>query len=430
MIRRGTKMVFGLGMLGLGSWTMLSTYSASEGATAVVNGKVAIIRAPKDGYVSFGSLHRGSAVEKGEPIGSFAVSLSPGQDTSGPKTIVQARGRVHAIAAEIGDLQKQYDDLRRQSDEYRDARLKQLDIKLAETQAAAEASRAKERSAASIVDRQRHELARGFALKETVTAAEQAASAARLDRAAAEKKLDGLKVEVAAARNGTYLADGYNNSSYSQQRADQVALRIAELKADSRQQDSLIASLSNNDQSPRPADAGADTAVRSDLKSPVSGMLWSINSESGQFVRAGDELARVIDCTQLFTSIAVSQRGYGAIREGEHASFRGEGQPVAWRGTVVWAGVADREFGTRIQAALDPPAPSDARYNLMVALDNGERVDGQCPVGKPGRVTFDSETTWGKTASEWGQTANEWGQVAQAILASLRDRLASRLATN
>lgn len=420
MIRRGTKMVFGIGMLGLGGWTMLSTYSASEGATAVVNGKVAIIRAPKDGYVSFGSLHRGSAIEKGEPIGSFAVSLSPAQDTSGPKTIVQARGRVQAIAAEVGDLQKEHDELRRQADEYRDARLRQLDIKLSEAKAAAEASRAKERSTASIVDRQRHELARGFALKETVTAAEQSASAARFEREAAEKKLEGLKVEVAAAKNGTYLTDGYNNSSYSQQRADQVALRIAELKAESRQQGSLIASLNDDNGPLRSTNAGADTAVRSDLNSPVSGLLWSISAESGQFVRAGDEVARVIDCTQLFTSVAVSQRGYGAIREGEHASFRGEGQPEAWQGTVVWAGVADREFGTRIQAALDPPTPSDARYNLMVALDARERVGGQCPVGKPGRVTFDSEKAWGKTASDWAQ-------VAQATLITLRDRLVSRL---
>ncbi|WGR94615.1 HlyD family secretion protein [Bradyrhizobium sp. ISRA443] len=422
MIRRGTKMVFGIGMLGLGSWTMFSTYSASEGATAVVNGKVAVIRAPKDGYVSFGSLHRGSAVEKGEPIGRFAVSLSPAHDTSGPKTVAQARGRVQAIAAEIDGLQNQYDQLRREADEYRDARLRQLNIKLSEAKAAAEASRAKEHSTATIVSRQRREFARGFALKDTVTAAEQAANAARFDREAADKKLDSLNVEVAAAKNGTYLTDGYNNSSYSQQRADQVALRITELKAESQQQESLIASLNGDNRSLRPTDAGADSAVEADLASPVSGLLWSISAESGQFVRAGDELARVIDCKQLFASIAVSQRGYGAIREGEPASFHSEGQPVAWHGTVVWAGVADREFGTRVQAALDPPTPSDARYNLMVALDSDRHAGEQCPVGKPGRVTFDSENTWARTASDLGRTASEWGKTARATLVELQDR--------
>jgi multidrug resistance efflux pump len=385
MIRRGLKLFAGVGVVGLGAWTMADSFASSEGAPAVVSGQTAIIRATQDGYASLNALRRGSAVHKGEAIGTIVLSPT-GENKS--MTLVQTKGRVDAIQSEVAVLQGQIRELQERTDKNRVARIDELSSKIAQASANIEAARAKEAAANAVRDRQQKLYAIGYTVKSSVEAAEHTADGARLDRTAAEKQIATLQVELSAAREGTFLQDAYNDAAYSQQRADQLRLRVADLQAESQQQRHVLDLLEDDAQLVNASDPNAASKQKVSVLSPVSGIAWSVTN-NGQYVRAGDEIARIVDCSELSVNATVSPLEYASIKDGGRASFRQTDQKQPWKGTVTWAGVPEsNETATSIPAALAPGSNS-AQYRVIVALDDVSDATN-CPAGKFGRVVFEN----------------------------------------
>src|SRR5882762_2354391 len=335
MITKGLKLFAGIGVVGLGAWTMVDSFASSEGAPAVVSGQTAILRATQDGYALLNALRRGSAVHKGEAIGT--IVLSPTGDNKS-MTLVQTKGRVDAIQSEIVALQGQIRELQERTEKNRVARIDDLSSKMEQASANIEAARAKEAAASAVRDRQQKLYSIGYTVKSSVEAAEHTADGARLDRTAAEKQIATLQVELSAAREGTFLQDAYNDAAYSQQRADQLRLRVADLQAESQQQNHLLKLLEGDVRQLNASDRDAASNFSVPILSPASGIVWSVIN-SGQYVRAGDEVARVIDCSELSANATVSAREYVAIKDGDRAVFRQQDQEHPLKGTVVWAGV-------------------------------------------------------------------------------------------
>src|ERR1700682_1247718 len=123
MITRGLKLFAGVGAVGFGIWAMAGSFTSSAGAPGVVSGPTAIIRHVQDGYTSLDTLRRGSAVHRGETIGTLQLSPTGDNNSNKYMTLVQTRGRVEAIAAEIGTLQDQIRDLQVRTDKNRVARI-------------------------------------------------------------------------------------------------------------------------------------------------------------------------------------------------------------------------------------------------------------------------------------------------------------------
>jgi hypothetical protein len=112
-------------------------------------------------------------------------------------------------------------------------------------------------------------------------------------------------------------------------------------------------------------------------------------TNNGQYVRAGDEIARIIDCSQLSVNATVSPLEYASIKDGDRASFRQTNQKQPWKGTVTWAGVPDSsESATPIPASA-ALGSNNAQYSVSVALDDVSNAS-DCPAGKFGRVIFDN----------------------------------------
>src|SRR6202030_4580487 len=154
MIARGLKLFAGVGAVGFGIWAMAGSFTSSVGAPAVVSGQTAIIRAVQDGYTSLDTLRRGSAVHKGETIGTLQLSPTGDNNSNKYMTLVQTRGRVDAIEAEVATLQAQIRDLQVRTDKNRVARIDDINSKLAQANTHLEAARAKEAAANAIRARQ------------------------------------------------------------------------------------------------------------------------------------------------------------------------------------------------------------------------------------------------------------------------------------
>src|ERR1700736_501328 len=388
MITRGLKMFAGIGAVGFGMWAMAGSFASSDGAPAIVSGQTAIIRAVQDGYTSLDSLHRGSAVHKGDAIGTLLLSPTGENNSNKSMTLVQTRGRVDAIEAEVATLQAQSRDLQVRTDKNRVARIDDINSKLAQANTHLEAARAKEAAANAILERQQKVLSIGWTVKSTVEAAKSTADAAKLDRNAAEKQIATLQVELSAARDGTFLQDAYNDAAYSQQRADQLKLRVADLQAEAQQQNHLLKLLEGDVRQLNASGRDAASNFSVPILSPASGIVWSINN-SGQYVRAGDEVARVIDCSELSANATVSAREYVAIKDGDRAVFRQQDQEHPLKGTVVWAGVpASNESTASIPAAV-APGLNNLQYSVIVALNDVSNPTN-CPAGNFGRLVLEN----------------------------------------
>jgi multidrug resistance efflux pump len=387
MITRGLKLFAGVVAVGFGMWAMAGSFAFSAGAPAVVSGQTAIIRASQDGYAVLDALRRGSAVHKGEAIGTLLLSPT-GENKS--MTLVQTRGRVDAIQSEIAALQDQIRELQKRTEKNRAARIDELNSKMAEANATLEAARAKEAAANAILDRQQKVYSIGYTVKSSVEAAKHTADGARLDRTAAEKQIETLQVQLSAARDGTFLQDAYNDAAYSQQRADQLRLRIADLEAESQQQSHLLSLLEDDAQQMQmnASDRNAASKQKVTILSPVSGIAWSVTN-NGQYVRAGDEIARIIDCSQLSVNATVSPLEYASIKDGDRASFRQTDQKQPWKGTVTWAGVPESNESATPIPATAALGSNNAQYSVSVALDDVSNANN-CPAGKFGRVVFEN----------------------------------------
>jgi multidrug resistance efflux pump len=387
MIARGLKLFTGVGAAGFGIWAMAGSFASSDGAPAVVSGHTAIVRASQDGYISLDTLRRGSVVHSGAAIGTLLLSPTGDNNSSKYMTLVQTRGRVDAIEAEIATLQAQIRDLQARTEKNRVARIDELTSKLEQANAAIGAAQAKESAANAIFGRQQKLYSIGYTVKASVEAAKSTADAAQLDRTAAEKQITTLQVQLSAARDGTFLQDAYNDAAYSQQRADQLRLRVADLEAESHQQNHLLKLLEGDARQINGSDRSAESNLSVPVLSPASGIIWSVTN-SGQYVRAGDEIARVVDCSQLSANATVSAREYAAVRDGDRAVFRREDQEP-WNGTVAWAGVPESNETPATVPAMLAPGPNNSQYRIIVTLDDASNAKN-CPAGKFGRVIFES----------------------------------------
>lgn len=393
MITRGLKLFAGIGAVGFGIWAMAGSFASSDGEPAVVSGQTAIIRAVQDGYTSLDSLRRGSAVRKGDAIGTLLLSPTGENNSNKSMTLVQTRGRVDAIEAEVATLQAQIRDLQVRTDKNRVARIDDINSKLAQANTHLEAARAKEAAANAILARQQKVFSIGWTVKSTVEAAKSTADAARLDRNAAEKQIVTLQVELSAARDGTFLQDAYNDAAYSQQRADQLKLRVADLQAEAQQQNHLLKLLEGDVRQLNASGRDAASNFSVPVLSPASGIVWSVIN-SGQYVRAGDEIARVIDCSELSANATVSAREYAAIKDGDRAVFRQQDQEQPWKGTVAWAGVPSSNESAAPIPATVAPGLNNLQYSVIVSLDDVSNATN-CPAGKFGRVVFENTRSKG-----------------------------------
>ena len=121
------------------------------------------------------------------------------------------------------------------------------------------------------------------------------------------------------------------------------------------------------------------------IRSPVSGLVWSLPAYSGGHVASGDVIANLADCEGLFVHATVDQRIYNELSLGDVAQFRFHDGQIAQVTVSQLAGTGPRTLFETL--AVSPTAEQSEGYAVLLegaALMN----DDQCPIGETGRVVF------------------------------------------
>ena len=350
---------------------------------AVINARVASVRSPMDGIVKTATTTPGRAVQAGAPIGNIEDPMADDARVFQLQQDTQATERERtALARRVVDLQQARSDAEAQAEAYRVGRVRQDELHVDEARAGLSAALARQGDANAAEGRGAALHAHGYLADAAYERAQHAREVAQQDTIAARKRLEAFTVELDAARKGTYLGDNYNDVPSSFQRARELTVRIEETQATLDQLARKEATLAAQLAAEQKRLAARSTAP---LAAPIDGNLWTVQAASGEYVRKGQELFTVLDCSTVVVTAAVSERDYNELRLGDPVHFRVAGSGREYSGSVSKLGLTSTGRSFAI-------APEERRHQVAVQLADLQDSDSdRCAVGRTGEVVFEGQ---------------------------------------
>ena len=288
MNRRIVGLIIGGVVVVVGLFIIVGEQMAGVSADAVINAQVLVLRAPVDGEITMQVRTLGTRVSPDEPLATIS---DPRPDDT---RLVDLQRELRRVAIDLERLQSLADKLApireafaKQAGDYATGRVSQLETRLTEGIATLDGVQARLRDTDSIA-RRAAELGRSG----TVSGAEQSRSRAALevgtqDLQVARQRVAYLKIELDAARGGTFLGDSYNDTPYSQQRLRETEQRLSEYKTEIRERDERLVALKDQVSEERVRAARFREAR---IASPTTGILWELMTGSGEYVRRAQDV--------------------------------------------------------------------------------------------------------------------------------------------
>lgn len=380
------RVAFGSIALVAGLYIIVGEHLAGVSANATVNARLTTIRAPIDGTLTLTYDRIGSVIRRRGRLGEIR------NDRADTTRLADLSNRRAGLQTELQKIQRQREDtaaareaLFAQVAAYKRGRIDQLRARIDESLARVEAAEARQREALRAYLRAKKLRNRGVQSAANLEASESNYEVAVKDTEAARQQTAFFEVELKAAQQGTFLGDSYNDAPYSQQRIKQLELRLKQLASEheslSRQEKQLERQLDIER-------VRLKRLSRAELVSPDNGVVWDFLANSGETVRKGQDLLRVVDCDTVMITASVSERLYNTLKRSDKAQFRLRGSDRVYRATVArLAGVgAQRRYD---KLAIAAGAKAVEQYDVLLKVpDLAFKRDTGCMVGRTGRVVF------------------------------------------
>ncbi|WP_207476367.1 HlyD family efflux transporter periplasmic adaptor subunit [Arenibaculum pallidiluteum] len=384
--RKLVKVAAGVAIGAVGLYVVLSEGVAVVSANAVVNARVAVVRAPIDGILALEPLSVGQRLRRGESLGTLAderVDAARLLDLERiERELVAETARLEAdIRAATGAVA----ELGARAAAYQAGRIGQLQAKVQEARATLAAAEARLAESDASFVRARELRAGGNQSVAGLDKARATKDVDALEAAAARHRLESTEIELAAARRGTFLGDSYNDTPFSTQRAQELSLRQAELDATLKERRDRLAAVRDQLGAERHRVARLRDAL---LESPVDGLVWEASLGAGEYARKGQNLLRLLDCRTVLVTASVAESDYNRLKVGDPARFRISGTGKVYEGIVL------RLAGSGAATVYENLAVAPGKEQLErfdVALSFPGLIDdpaAACAVGRTGKVTF------------------------------------------
>lgn len=378
----GRLVKFGAGaaLLAVGALTTYQQVVVRVSREAVMNARVVSIRAPMDGIVKAAAAAPGASVRSGMAIGQIEDPTPDDARSFQLQLDVSATERERAsLSRRLADLEQARREANTQAEAYRLGRIHQVELRIEEARAGIAAATARESEAAAAESRGATLHAHGYMADAAFEHLTHAREVAEQETIAAKKRLDTLAVELESARTGTYLGDNYNDVPSSFQRARELTVRIDETKValdELQQKAATVAAQLSAERKRLEARSSAALTV------PIDGNLWTVQASAGEYVRKGQELFTVLDCSTVVVTASVSERDYNELHLGEPVRFRVAGTGREYNGQISKLGLTSTGRSFAI-------SPEERRHQVAVQLnDLPANESDSCAVGRTGEIVF------------------------------------------
>lgn len=415
ILRRVTAVV----LVCIGGWAIIADSNHVVSENAVISSHLVSLRAPVAGIVSDAVGTVGATVTTGEDL---ATINNPRVDERAANQAVQTlerlRAELAAAQAERHTLQALLTDLTERAEQYRKAVTTRLELQAANLQRLLAAKQ-------ETLDQARRDLQRKEALQGTVSRADIERTHSTVD--VLTREVEALATANASAAGVAHWAakgvmaepSGSNDVAYSQQRADEVRLRLASV-------DRTIATLSA-----AIAEAKARSALENGMlqrtraaviRAPNNGLVWRVAATTGEQVAEGDLLMQIVNCHNVFLAVAVPQSRLPNIEIGSTATFRLSGETMEHKGIVrSVTGASAMAAGTRLAAT--PFAGTRPSALVLIEVPRDTIALGACSVGRTAHVVLPAVgTSWLARAMDTLPGAGLLGRLAALVLPSAQAR--------
>ena len=380
--RRFLKIALGVGLVVAFGWAPLRAMLATTSVEAIVNARIETIRAPIEGIVQAPS----------EKTTNWSSTAAP------PKLTIMNpyadRSRLDELRRDLNTLESQEETLGRQSqltqtaldtinlqaEKYRVGRLKLIDARLARQTAELQATSAKTSQTTASKQRSDHLQKTGFISGAESDRVDYEWNAATSAEAAAQKHLEETKVEHDAVADGVFIGDSYNDAPSSIQRETELKMKKGEFDAQLAGARTQIKHIKD-----QISEEEARVALRSEatVALPSKGRVWEMLVGPGEFVNKGQDLLRVLDCSNPIVSANVDERVYNRLEVGSPATFRPLEDGKTYHGIVInLTGAA----GAPANFAIAPINLRKSPFYVTIAMD--DMGEAGCSIGRTGTVTF------------------------------------------
>jgi multidrug resistance efflux pump len=359
-------------------------------ASAIVNAPIVRIASPFDGRVENAAPARGAAVHPGDVLVRVkAAETDPHQLADLKGRLASTQRQLAATASHIKALTEAREELKKRMEGYRKGTIARLVAQLSEAEALHNIFKAKLSQTDDALDRQQQLKTKGYASQANFDAATASAIVAKNDVAASAARIQRIRVDLDSARHGVFVGDNRDDVPYSQQRDDDIMLRLVELEArvktlqaTSQELQGQIAAETKRLATDKVVDQTAD----------VTGVVWDTVSPKGTPVRAGDALVNVLDCSRTFLEVSLDESQLAVIKPGDTAKVRLPGES-----TIIDAKVRGLRGAIAAAKGVVPGVESDPEasgqttvlVDLPIAADS-RSMQSFCHVGRTAEVIFDT----------------------------------------
>jgi len=370
-------------VLTLGVYAVMSDQFAIATDNAVVSAYSVALRAPIEGVVGGAALRVGARVERGAVLANVNNSLVDDQRLVDLRaSLGRARVQAEAIASEEQALDALGKELEFRTRAYMHANASRLAGSISEAQNTQLALLARRDQAERSLYRRNSLAQGGFASDADLDKAQSDFTIASREVAAQQGRLDALRAQAAAVDLGVVSEPGSNDVAYSEQRADEIAIRLRDLEEQRRIAIAAVNELKERLESEQVRLTKLSSAS---MVAPTSGIVWKLNATEGERVGVGDTIAQIVDCHAAFIIATVPQNRVPDIEVGGRAEYRLSGDDRNHLGRVVSV-TGDATGGDHNLAAI-PFEQKGLTATLRVALDSDR---GECPIGRTARVVIPS----------------------------------------
>lgn len=371
-VGRLLRILFAAGVFGATAYFVYDRFFVVSARTAVLVGQGATLRAPIDGQLDMPAHLPGVVLEQGA---LFARVVNERVDT---RRLAELRAGVAALEGDVRALEARAQGIRalagaasRTAEAFRRTRVDQIRARVAESEAQAAAAEARLREASAAAFRGQQLVRQGFSTQASMDVLNRDLQVAQDQLRAAQEQRNVQLTEQRGAENGIFATDNATDRSISQQTEDRLALSLVEVEA-------LLAERQARLDALRGQEAAEARLValnqQAELRMPSQAIVARLLARPGEYLRAGQEIARLTDCSTTTLTAELEERDYRAVRLGQLAWFHP-------------AGSSQRLEARVIQLTPISLTPGEARTRPQAILRMARETDS-CETGRMGTVRF------------------------------------------
>jgi multidrug resistance efflux pump len=376
-------MVLSLGVAAAVGLVPLRGLLQTSSVEAVINARVTTLRAPTDGEVQLGPnpLAFGTSVTRGDVllrIINGRADRSRVDDLT--HQIEQLKDERSGIAVRLANARTLLNGLTEQTRLFAEARILQLEARQGELEAEVAAARARSDEAKTSFDRLATLASKGWLPSAQLNQAKRDSLVAEKLEAAAQMRLEAVGIELTAAQRGVFVGTSNNDRPRYMQRVDQLEQQLNTLAEALEERGQRMIRLN---------DKLAEEKTRfnalhaGDVIALARGSVWEVLTAPEEPVRRGQELVRLLDCSEPVVTAVVGKAVSSRLQIGSPVRFRPRDGREELPGTVTRLSAAS---ASPSNLAISGSALTPGSYHVTVVVP---KLGEGCLIGRTGRMFFD-----------------------------------------